>query len=81
MKQAMSAFDLRAVAMELREHVGSFVKKSYMPHYEQVVLRMNPRDVEAFDLVIVRGRRLSTCLLYTSPSPRDRQKSRMPSSA
>ena len=25
--------------------------------------------------------RLDTCLLYTSPSPRDRQKSRMPSSA
>ena len=25
--------------------------------------------------------RPSTCLLYTSPSPRDRQKSRMPSSA
>ena len=24
---------------------------------------------------------LYTCLLYTSPSPRDRQKSRMPSSA
>ena len=27
------------------------------------------------------GRPLSICLLYTSPSPRDRQKSRMPSSA
>src|SRR5678810_812963 len=26
-------------------------------------------------------RRLNPCLLYTSPSPRDRQKSRMPSSA
>ena len=26
-------------------------------------------------------RRMSACLLYTSPSPRDRQKSRMPSSA
>mgnify|MGYP003313617912 CR=1 FL=1 len=26
-------------------------------------------------------REFSTCLLYTSPSPRDRQKSRMPSSA
>ena len=25
--------------------------------------------------------KLDTCLLYTSPSPRDRQKSRMPSSA
>ena len=24
---------------------------------------------------------MDTCLLYTSPSPRDRQKSRMPSSA
>ena len=26
-------------------------------------------------------RRLETCLLYTSPSPRDRTRSRMPSSA
>ena len=25
--------------------------------------------------------KLDSCLLYTSPSPRDRQKSRMPSSA
>ena len=28
-----------------------------------------------------QGLRVSSCLLYTSPSPRDRQKSRMPSSA
>ena len=27
------------------------------------------------------GHSISRCLLYTSPSPRDRQKSRMPSSA
>ena len=27
------------------------------------------------------GKEVSDCLLYTSPSPRDRQKSRMPSSA
>ena len=27
------------------------------------------------------GRKVYVCLLYTSPSPRDRQKSRMPSSA
>ena len=37
------------------------------------------------DLVMVRAARqkvtLNNCLLYTSPSPRDRQKSRMPSSA
>ena len=30
---------------------------------------------------IVLTRLPNTCLLYTSPSPRDRQKSRMPSSA
>ena len=31
-------------------------------------------------VVVFRDQRI-TCLLYTSPSPRDRQKSRMPSSA
>ena len=31
-----------------------------------------------FDTIIPQ---FATCLLYTSPSPRDRQKSRMPSSA
>ena len=30
---------------------------------------------------IKAAQRLADCLLYTSPSPRDRQKSRMPSSA
>ena len=37
-----------------------------------------PRQEEMF-LATVKGK--ETCLLYTSPSPRDRQKSRMPSSA
>ena len=30
---------------------------------------------------IARGKTLIACLLYTSPSPRDRTRSRMPSSA
>ena len=33
------------------------------------------------DGVLTDGSLYYTCLLYTSPSPRDRQKSRMPSSA
>ena len=33
------------------------------------------------DLLAQHSRLLRDCLLYTSPSPRDRQKSRMPSSA
>ena len=36
------------------------------------------RDIVIFPFMIVP---LYVCLLYTSPSPRDRQKSRMPSSA
>ena len=32
-------------------------------------------------LYLNRNKGLEPCLLYTSPSPRDRQKSRMPSSA
>ena len=52
---------------------------------------LSPFDKEMDKLVewhereIVRNIRVydsaMTCLLYTSPSPRDRQKSRMPSSA
>ena len=34
-----------------------------------------------WSVFIFMGTLLFTCLLYTSPSPRDRQKSRMPSSA
>ena len=33
------------------------------------------------DRICYDSRNGQTCLLYTSPSPRDRQKSRMPSSA
>ena len=40
------------------------------------LLTFRPRTTELFQLGY-----LDCCLLYTSPSPRDRQKSRMPSSA
>ena len=56
------------------------------------VLSMDPQD--RYDVLAINGASASTqlsglpvsgpvggCLLYTSPSPRDRQKSRMPSSA
>ena len=39
------------------------------------VLMLGYMNLEAFE------KTQNTCLLYTSPSPRDRQKSRMPSSA
>ena len=40
--------------------------------------RREPRDERGAQVAQVQA---SRCLLYTSPSPRDRQKSRMPSSA
>ena len=40
MKATMSGFDLRAVARELNHFSGAYVKKAYMPHYEQIVLRI-----------------------------------------
>ena len=43
------------------------------PDLEGIYMRNGPNP--AFDPISY------TCLLYTSPSPRDRQKSRMPSSA
>ena len=48
---------------------------------------LTPQEVAVFIRVAFRfkgdnnGRLAISCLLYTSPSPRDRQKSRMPSSA
>ena len=38
-------------------------------------------DEGRYDDTLLNGLNAVICLLYTSPSPRDRQKSRMPSSA
>ena len=38
------------------------------------IMRMGEREVQSIPSI-------STCLLYTSPSPRDKRQSRMPSSA
>ena len=43
-----------------------------------IMLGLATTSASAFDIT---GKYCDTCLLYTSPSPRDRQKSRMPSSA
>ena len=54
--------------------------KSFGP---KKVLRSLDLDVESGEIVTIRGKNGSgkTCLLYTSPSPRDVEESRMPSSA
>ena len=57
---------------------------SHIPAHVQMVLDETEKIIEKADFKDSRIENVSVdwnCLLYTSPSPRDRQKSRMPSSA
>ena len=81
--------------LDLREIPGSNPENDsfrgnligFCPFQERGELTERPRadEVEWSDLLaelfIAAREDLNVCLLYTSPSPRDRQKSRMPSSA
>ena len=59
----------RSPSAPCREILRSFPYRfTPIVRVESIILRVSPP-------------RLTSCLLYTSPSPRDRQKSRMPSSA
>ena len=53
-------------------------KPIYAPHADtgDHVIVINAKEI-----TLSGGKENKNCLLYTSPSPRDRQKSRMPSSA
>ena len=77
------------------EYYGG-IGKNYLSNSDISALLNNPKDFgvsKADNPVFAKGRvfhqiilepekaKDTICLLYTSPSPRDRQKSRMPSSA
>ena len=62
------------------------LKRQIAAHNKEVRASMRKYDRKFSKLLRVRfmgrgPRKIHACLLYTSPSPRDRQKSRMPSSA
>ena len=42
---------------------------------------LSGEQMEGMGMIVYRAESLAACLLYTSPSPRDRTRSRMPSSA
>ena len=61
-------------AMEdARAEIDTITSNTDTPTFENTI--------EALEFSGQQLDRISNCLLYTSPSPRDRQKSRMPSSA
>ena len=74
---ALQAFRFKPIAPVVR-----FYSKDTNPDSKTLIIGFCPLGVQKLDLptpVILQH--LDACLLYTSPSPRDRQKSRMPSSA
>ena len=60
---------------------NSWVQIHYNHHFEGFLIYKIPLLRKLKLKTVVGASFLYTCLLYTSPSPRDRQKSRMPSSA
>ena len=58
MREQASSFDVARIVRELSSMIGARARKAYQPHYEQVVIRLNPKGSPSSDLVIVSGRRL-----------------------
>ena len=75
------AQELRDLKQTLREHDVSFEEGSADLARDRAVLELiTLEDPAGNPLEIFHGPRVD-CLLYTSPSPRDKRQSRMPSSA
>jgi len=81
--------DRSAYQKTIREVIASDVRPAYLRFKEYLTTEYLPKAPEAIGIsAITDGKayyedrvRYYTCLLYTSPSPRDRTRSRMPSSA
>ena len=58
MREHSSSFDIARMVLELKKHIGARIRKSYQPHWEQVMIRLNSKEEGPSDLVIVRGKRL-----------------------
>ena len=72
------------------DHFGHNLRMHYLDENsesEEVVLLMHGEPTWSYlyrkiiPTLVAAGKRVIACLLYTSPSPRDRTRSRMPSSA
>ena len=72
-----SSADLRRADSSTGSFIGSIIGVFHWSPMTEPDLKSNSR-VDDFEQTTMRTR---ACLLYTSPSPRDRTRSRMPSSA
>ena len=81
--------DMRYEQLEIADPLADFIKNDVLPsaHVDaevfwsglaRMVRELGPRNAA---LLARRDELQERCLLYTSPSPRDKRQSRMPSSA
>ena len=61
----------------------SYTENNLSYSYSEAVIKASPAVVNIYSQQVINQSRDSrrSCLLYTSPSPRDKRQSRMPSSA
>ena len=82
--QAEAGLEMKLTPANLLQHelIGLEVEVERSTNKSMEGIRGRVVD-ETMKMLVIEDerRRLKNCLLYTSPSPRDRQKSRMPSSA
>ena len=74
-KESRSALELLKIRTDSLEQAVHF-KEQYIEGIKKVLSEGNPQQLDTIPLTLPES-----CLLYTSPSPRDRTRSRMPSSA
>ena len=86
-KYGVRYFDELTNMAQLTEEVGEvarIISRKYGEQVEKKGEKVNDLGEELADVLFVLvclANQTGVCLLYTSPSPRDRQKCRMPSSA
>ena len=71
---------LRTITLNRPEKLNAFTAEMHLALRAALEAAGDDESCRAV-LLTGAGRGFCACLLYTSPSPRDRQKSRMPSSA
>ena len=71
----------RSMALDLKQPAGQDVLARLVKDADVVVHNMRGLSAQALGISYEQVKQIKPCLLYTSPSPRDVEESRMPSSA
>ena len=77
LRPTVTLYEIEAPLIAKKAQPGQFIILRVDENGERIPITINNYDPEKGTVTII----VQTCLLYTSPSPRDQVLSRMPSSA